>query len=319
MTELTILKGKDSQEAAQVLAAVTRSLLPQPGIAEISSLPALDSNVIESVLKEIRQLLRVPEGDFSRDTQSKIYAFLSSEISRVVFSSTSEKSAKDRLGNKGQLRPDQYQVVISENTTKAIEDLGNRKSHVIDAITHPDEIVHLQASHADAAEDIRSTISVKSVAAKRTDDEFTMLVITRREGQTQDVGAAFRVYPSEVDLRESKHPLHVLKAFVETYGLSFQLGDVISKYLENEVISVSPSVREDLMLSRKGPIPIEGIRGTYYQSFFAGAETRVQAPHSEVTVRVLFAFVIDISKYAATMRRHRVQLTPEELWKFDVI
>ncbi|HKG47613.1 MAG TPA: hypothetical protein VKB02_12840 [Pyrinomonadaceae bacterium] len=321
MTELTTLRDKDSREAARVLAALSSSLLPEPGIAETSSHSALDSGVLKSVLAEIRQRLRVSKDDFSINTQSKIYAFVSREISKAALANTSEKNVKDRLGNKGELRPSQYQVLMGEENTRAvIEALGNKKSHVIEAVTHPDEFVHLQASYTSEDEDIRPTISIKSVIGKRAEDDFILLVISKREGQIQQVGPVFRIYHSEVDLRDIRQPFDILRAFVREYGLTFQIGSVVSKFIENEVIGVSRSLFNSSFSAPKALKPIEGTKGTYYVPFIAGAETHVQAPHSEeATMRVLFAFVVDISKYATTMRRHKVQLTPSEHWRFPTI
>ena len=143
-------------------------------------------------------------------------------------------------------------------------------------------------------------------------------VISYREGEIQELDAAFRVYRSEVDVRDVHNPLDVLKAFVRTYGLTFKLGNVVAKFVENEIIGNSRSIGREIPVSQVMQ-PIEGAKGTYYCRVVAGAETYVQAPQVAATARVLFAFVIDISRYAVTMRRHKVQLTPEEHWKFPTI
>lgn len=318
MLELNTLRGIDSREAARVLAALSRTLLPDPGIAESSSKPEMDADVLESLLAEIRHRLRIRDDDFSLDTKSKIYDFLSRELSKAALADTSEKSVKDRLGNKGELRPDQYGVVISEQTTQIIEALGNKRHHVIDAITHPDSVVHLHGSYTGEDDDVRPTISIKSVSGRRADHDFILLVISYREGQVQEIEAAFRVYRSDVEIRATSNPMDILKAFVQTYGLTFQVGSEVSKYIENQVLGVNPFGPYDIAL-QKEMHPLDGAKGDYYYPVIAGAQTHIHAPHSQtVTVRIVFAFIVNISKYAATLRRHRVA-PPEMHLKFLTI
>ena len=125
MTELTTLQGRDPREAARVLAALSSSLLPQPGIPELITHPDIDPDILKSVITEIRHHLRVPDGDFSLTTQSKVYAFVSREISKVALANTSEKTLKDRLGNKGELRPSQYQVRYKRGKNESFRGFGD--------------------------------------------------------------------------------------------------------------------------------------------------------------------------------------------------
>ncbi len=196
--------------------------------------------------------------------------------------------------------------------------MGSRRHHVIDAVTHPDEVVHLHGSYTASDKDVRPTISIKSVPGKRLDDDFILLVISYREGQIQEIETGFRIYRSEVDVRGINNPLDLMKAFVHTYGLTFQLGNKVSKYLENEVLGVNPFGPHEISL-QKEMSPLEGSTGDYYYPVIAGAQTHIHAPHSEtVTVRILFAFVVGISKYALTLRRHKV-LPPGAHVKFLAI
>jgi hypothetical protein len=162
------------------------------------------------------------------------------------------------------------------------------------------------------------TISIKSVVNKRVEDSFFLLVISDRKGLIQTPLGVFRVYPSDVDLNSMSQPLDLVRAFVATFGLTFRLGNIVSSFMVNEVVK-----REedgpilDLFDQAEDELEIlSAPAGTYYLPLIFHGATRFRGTEGEVLSEIFIAFVIDITKYAATLRKHNFHTIPEREWRF---
>lgn len=315
MSSITSFKDKDPKELARLLSAVSSSLLPNPGIDEVIIQTSKDADLVRTVLTEIRTRLRVPEGDNSVDAQSRIYAFLSQEISKASLADVDLSRLKSRLANKGELHPSQYEVRFSDHFA-ILETLGIRKSHVTEAITHPDEVIHIKAKHLSEDRDPRLTISIKSVPNKRAEDSFILLVVSTRKGQVQEAIGAFRVYFSDVDLTNVSGPIDVIRAFVNTYGLTFSLGNSVSKFLYNEAIEVHQFLPQQMFKYMK---PVEGQAGTLYIKFLVGGDMQLHGTDATVFAEVILGFMVNLTRYFTTLRKHNVNLAPEAESRFPRI
>jgi hypothetical protein len=318
MSDLNALKNRDPEEVARILSMISNSLIPNPGIEESARRKVLDPEFVRSMLTEIRKKLRIPESDNSVKAQSRIYAFLSEEISKAALANTDMERIKTRLGDKGELHPSQYQVTFAPRF-ELLEALGMRRPHIIEAVVHPDQSTHLRAKTT--LQDPQCTISIKSVLNNKTEDNFSVIVLSTREGQVQEVLCAFRAYESEVNLKNLYAPLDVVRSFVETYGLSFRIGQVISKFMHNEVLKFdefSPILdQSDQALDKLKPI--EGKRGDHYLPLIIHGTSNIRGVGTEVWDEIYLAFIIDMTKYVATLRKHHVQLPPESSWRFSQI
>lgn len=308
MSKLTLLRDKDPKEVAKLLSVISSSLLPNPGIDQIIHQSGTDEEFVKAILGEVRERLRVPEGDESVNTLSRIYDFLSNEISAATLAHTDINKIKSRLGKRGYLHPSQYQVAF-RYSFGASEILGERKSNIVEAVTHPDRVDNLRASHLPETDDPRITISLKSITPQRTEDRFKLIILSYREGSAQEVDCAFRAYFDEVDVEESDEPLNVLRSFVNTYGVTFRLGDIIGKFVHNEISSFGLE-----FMTRPAALsiqPLEGQKGNYYYPLAAGASTSIAGAKGGLVSSIVLAFAIDITRYMSSLRRHHVQVVPE--------
>lgn len=312
MNNLNALKDKEPKEVARLLSVVSSTLLPNPGIAEVIHKTGSDPEFVKAVLAEIRNYLRVPESDRSIQTQSRIFAFLSQEISRAALANANMSSLKARLGNKGALHPSQYEVRFTDYFDRC-EALGTRKSHVIEAVTKPDKVMNPRPKYLSEDNDPRVTVSIRFVGSKKVEDRFSLIVTSSRDGQCQTVGAAFRAYLSDVDLTNINEPLDMVRSFVNTYGLTFRLGNKVSKFMHNEIISSdSPLSRERLKNIEMLDKPKEDL----VWPVFAFNITQVRGTDNEILTEVILGFVLNVSKYVATLRKHHVHLSSEAEEKF---
>jgi hypothetical protein len=310
MSILNSLKDKDPKEIARLLSLTSSYILPNPGLKEPQLRSDSDLDVAQDLLQEIRDQLNVSQDDFSIKTQSRIYAFLSEEISKAAFTNVDLSNLKTRLGNKGELHPSQYQISFFDDFVNH-EALGDSKRHIIDAVTQPDNLTHLHAKYAIDEFDPRVTISIKAVSGKRTEDRFILFVISHREGQTQRVHCAFRAYPSDMDLNNANEPIEIVRAFVNSYGLTLRIGSSVSKFMHNETVSID----ETISLTDQWEI-LDGQKGDSYWTYINGGITRFQASSAEKITEVVLAFALDISRYTTTLRKHNVRFSLEAKKKF---
>jgi hypothetical protein len=303
MSKLSVLKDKDPKETARLLSMVSVSLLPNPGIHQVLAEGEKDSEFVKAVLTEIRDRLRLPQGDNSIMTQSLIYSFLSEEISRAALANVDLNELRSRLGNKGELHPSQYEVRFRDNFS-VLEYLGIRKSHAAQAVTHPDQTTNVKAKYL--PEDPHVTISIKTVTGKRIEDKFILLVISERKGQVQEVGFAVRVYLSDVDLSDVSEPLDVLREFNNSFGSPFRYGEVKSIFMHNEIVRVGNRVADPNLVElldgakRKGRAPV-----------LISGPTRLRGKDNEILSEVVLGFVVNIPKYVKMLRKHNVYIAPE--------
>jgi hypothetical protein len=118
-------------------------------------------------------------------------------------------------------------------------------------------------------------------------------------------------------LSESNEPLVFLKAFVNTYGLRFRFGDYSGNLALDEPVGFPLGVRPDD--PRHHPKPTEGLVDTPYCPISIGAVKDSQVLSNTRYHRVGIAFVLDVSKYVAALRKHNAQVIPEDQWRFPRI
>lgn len=312
MSKLTALRDKDPKEVVRLLSVVSSSLLPNPRIEEVIHQTGRDPEFVRAILSEIRKYLRVPEDDQSIKTQSQIHAFLSQEISRAVLTGQAVSNVKARLGNRGELHPSQYEVSFQGADPEEYEATGLRQSNIIEAVTHPDNVVNIKAKYLLEDRDPRTTISIKFVATKRADDNFIVLVVTTREGYIQTVRLAVRVYHSDVKLNDLNDPVEITRSFVNNFGLTFKLGDSVSRFMFHEPIRLERSFNKYNPLD-KNIKALDKPKENIFGGVVTGGETGIKGPGGEYTGEVVLGFIFDMSTYLESIRKHHVNVRPDAI------
>lgn len=311
MSNLITLRDRSQPERLRLLRESSASLLPSPGVGE-DLIRIENERAVKDLLIEIRQHLNLSETDTSVRARSRILGLLSAEISEVVFAGADFTTVESRLGERGALHPSQYQVAFGEHI-EVLENLGTRRNHLADAILRPDKLLHMQPKYLTGSADPRITISVKYVDTKRVEDKFAFLVFSQRKGRFQEVMGGFRAYRDEVDLRNANEPLEVLHSFIKRYGVTFRIRDgAPTTLLENDIISVSTSF-ENLWRHELRPV---AVAGQVLWPLLAGDVTDLLDPEGGVLGEVTLAFLLNLSEYIETLRRHKVNVPPDLLSRF---
>jgi hypothetical protein len=299
---LATLQNKAPKEVLSLLSAVSTTLLPNPNVGEPKQQFEDKTELIDSVIKEIRHRLNIPDNDNSISAQSKIFDFLSKEISNIALSDENIRKVKKRLGSRGELPLNQYKIAFL-HTFESAESFGEKKSHVIEIIKSPDKFVHTNSRYVllDNEDKYGFTLITKLVTPKRLQDKFIQMVFSRRQGDTLFIMGALRAYLSEMNLNQLDNPLDILKVFVDTYGLTFRVNNLTSRLIENDVTELEHATPADVKI-------LDGQIGNFYLPILIANQSALAGTvnNSSRLTELLLCFVIDLTKYFVTLKKHNV-------------
>ena len=112
---LNTLKDLKPDEAVQVIAGATQSFLPDPGIADPPDENPIFQALHSSVLTEVRERLGISEAEESPETRTKLLECLTDEMTALILDDADIPAIKERLGQRGDLRPDQYTIKFEKD------------------------------------------------------------------------------------------------------------------------------------------------------------------------------------------------------------
>jgi len=292
---LSALQSYDPPEAERILAGLTQRFLPDPGIDPPPALDIEQVKVYEQVMGEIRQRLHLPATDESREAKTKVLQYLNTAMTELILRSANIPTIKARLGQRGDLRPDSYKVKFGDSFDNGAGKRGIRRAHVESALRAPDAVEHLLRELLPDAMYPAFSLYLKHQGETGV-HAFSLLVMTQREGDTQSVETAWRVYHADVDLSQARSPLEVLRAFTEVYGMEFQVGD--SPFAKFFLYSTVP-------WDDKTDTTFIGGRGPMENRIFE-QHVIVRVDKSSRLIVVSLAYAIDIGRYTNDLRRHGV-------------
>jgi len=310
---LESLKHHSPRERERILSRVVLSLMPDPELDPQSTISVENQLIHQRILEEIQ-----PSG-----TANKLGLFqrLSREISIATFSQVRKDDVKARLGQKGLLRQDLYKIELSEGFKKGTTRFGISLTDAEEALRRPEAVEHLLPDHFDQSGNQPSfTLILKTPRVKRRNDAFTLLVLSKREGTVQTVLAAWRVYHSDINISAPLRPLGVLIAFADRYGFPITVGSKTANFILYEKISVKGALSEMI----KGPSGIKMSLNQFTQQIQFSVDPGVslncqthlfvrvtKSPPIQIdgtVLEVALAFIVDLERYAADLRRHGVAI-----------
>jgi hypothetical protein len=237
---LEMLRERDSSSTAKILAAAALATSPNARSDDDSS-PLESNRDVDRLLNEVLHQLKLDPADKSPAAAAQVSRYLSQAL-KETFKDRFD-SALRRAGQSGRLPTSLYDVEVPPNASSVFYPLGVRFKNLEEAVRFPDDYQHLMTQLASA-----ENKDVISLFMKRVDGvvggAFWLLVQTHRGGTKQIIQAAWRVYPDLVNLDEAAEPLHVLRAFVDVYGMPFLLNGKEIRFLESELVpaNIEPMV-----------------------------------------------------------------------------
>jgi hypothetical protein len=285
---LATLQRLDQRTAEGVLAAAALATSPDPGIDNPLRQYSLQA---AEVLGEIRHLLRIKSDDNSLRSKFAIDNFLAEALQKSILSPGTSTEALKRVAQLGRLAPALYTVVQPKGFADNFYALGVSANHVDDAVRRPDDYQHLMAETLVGSPDEKTiSLFMKGVMSRDQRKRHWLLVQTHRSGIDQVAQAAWRLYPSEIDLSQAATPLDALKAFVNVFGCPIKVGDKEGLFIESDAFPYGTEVK--VRWSEAPP-----------DHFFSTSMLRDPTKREFL---VGTTYCINISKYRDTLRAHGV-------------
>ena len=300
---LETLKKYDSNDAQRTLADVVSYLLPDPGIYPETDTQIAGKLLRESVLVETRKTLGLDEEDDSLEARSRILSFLGDQISENVLNQIDLDDVETRLGLKGHISPDRYQINFTNYFRQAMAYFRVTEEEVNQTLTQPNGLQHLAPEKEQDGSPAGASLYVRNFDQGK--NKHLLLILSKRKGKTQAPFCAWRVFYSDVDLMTVRTPVEALKAFTDVYGLRFQLGDLRpAKFYLRETVKAPVGLQVGNWLPADKYIKLPG-------GLADAACCRIERYTPIGFVIFQLVYCVDMKKYRRDLERHGYRLPPK--------
>lgn len=274
-----------------ILANLTLGMLPNPGISDEPSLP---TELRDRLVHEIRIRLRLKRDDTSPKAMAKIYDLLAKEIERVALAKVDIKEIRSRLGQRGDLAPSLYTIIFMDSFSGSKE-RGVRQGDVERTLRTPDSVEHLNPELLGMTRSRATSLYLKEFRNDKTPrNSYSLLVFCTRIGYKQQVGDAWQIFHSDVNITQAKTPLDVLRILVRKYGFEFKLGEKTGSFFWHERVQIKDPSKPNTFLE----IP----KRPSVDMAVTWSPGRIEKNVLEVT----YAFGINNTAYEADLREHGI-------------
>lgn len=296
MTTLQSLRKLPQSDRASILAGVVQRLTPSPHAGE-TDVPASVRAAVDQAEQDLMKLLGVVSFDDAKD-RAKALRFLSTAIREISMPASTIKNVRERVGDKGSLPLNLYNITFGEGWDKSSERLGVSKAEARLAVQTADGIQHFTNGEHSKEGVEATTLLVKHYFSR---DPYTLIVIAGRSGATLRVDGAWKSFYSDVPSEPLAEPVQFLEAFVSVFGLPMEIHGTKRKLVVYESFPRLPGESkfqvhvDNLVEGERHPFVV---RSTWqfgsYQMFVA------------------LAFAVDLTKYHACLNSHGVPVN--QVW-----
>ena len=295
---LPSLRNQTPKEIEGILASLTLDMLPNPGIGRTPS--DLSEDVRDRLIQEIRISLGLKMDDKSPAAMSKIYDYLAREMGHAALADVDIKEVKTRLGDRGELAPPLYKIVFMDSFKNGSKRRGVDERTVELTLQSPDSVEHLRPELFGITSKRATSLYLKQfINSGQPLKSYSLLVFCTRLGYVQQVGDAWQIFHSDVDLSKAKTPLDVLKALVGKYGFEFQIGERKASFFWHERVPISRRVPFNEIIRFPNQPNVD-----FAISWSPG---EIQDNYVELT----YAFGINNTAYEADLVRHGIRIKPD--------
>jgi hypothetical protein len=293
LSELPVEQQKDA------LASATKRLLPHSETEPQNLL--VSSQLVERMLQEIRDKLKIQSENNSPEAYAKILDYLSQTLSSLL-TETDPAKIKARLGERGELSPPDYRIVYPRDFSNFEKGLAIRPAYIREALTDPTAVQHLSSEKPDIPTSVFPSLSFYSkVHLDRRGQRFSLIVQSIREGDVQRVYSAWRVYHDDIEMPDVYSPLEVFRGFVSKYGDDVVVrGESLGHLLLYKIL---PGVEAD---------DIEGLKEPT-EDTLRTLQIKCESDPAKNVSYFTFAYYINLERYCADLLRRGVEVRPDQL------
>jgi hypothetical protein len=298
-SNLPSLKNQSAEEVQGILASLTLDMLPNPGISGVPS--DLTADVRDRLIQEIRISLGLKRGDNSPEAMSRIYDYLAREMGHAALANVDIKEVKTRLGDKGELAPPLYKIVFTDSFKNGSTRRGVDERIVELTLQSPDNVEHLRPELLGLTSRRATSLYLKQFINNTSSfNSYSLLVFCTRVGYVQEVGNAWQIFHSDVDLSKAQTPLDVLKALIGRYGFEIQIGEKKAAFFWHELVPISRH------------LPFNDLIKLPHEPNIDFAITWSPGEIRDNTLELTYAFGINYTVYEADLAKHGIRVNPAD-------
>lgn len=302
---ISILDKLERRQAEQLLSAMARRLLPDPGIAP--PVMDIDEQLYSTLEAEARRALNLSAKDASEEARGKLLRLVADEITRLTLSKEQEASVKNRLGSRGDLRLNQYRLKFPQWFDEIDGRQGVRTVQATtNALRSVDEIEKITGSKTADGGEQTIALALKRMGKRYDVDKYVYLAEIIFHNTQIDVEHCWKIYNKDIDLLSDDSPLTTLEKFVSVFGLDFSIfGRPFTKLIihdlmpaTDEMMGLKPSRRPTPLQSRDfrflldAPVPIQ-----------LCSNARVS---SAGVLELALIYAVNMNKYADAMKKRGI-------------
>lgn len=286
---LSTVKKLDKRTRAGILAQVSRKFLPTFENFSLDSQASVGRGVVDEINKKFSSPVQ-GISDLKLDIVRKV---LLNEIRASVVDGTQIKSVRERVGQKGLLRTDLYDIRFNQSFIETNVGLGVSKDLVTKTIGKPLAIDHLFPEKEGLTQVDSHSIFT---AMHPSIGGCVVLVLTVRKLATLFVDGGWLMFLEDLNLHDVPTPLELLKAFAEHYGADLKNDEGTCKFIFQKSFPMQVGQSEQIFL--------EVVRLDN-----ESIDTRLSFSTTHAQFQIALAFTIRLFKYVGDLKRHSVSIT----------
>jgi hypothetical protein len=215
------LREMDQKAAAGILTRAAFALENSGNPAADPTVPN-EASLRAEVIREARSRVGVAQTDDGPDAIAKVCDYLDSQSDQLLGPADTDAALR-RLAERGDLPSDLYEIIIGDNIAK---DLGRRftleQRLIIATIRFPHHEQHYGRSKSSREPSLISLFA-RRFKTRWPFKDFTMLVGASRAGLILKVEQAWRLYDSQIDMKNNKDLVELLRRFATKYGAEIEI------------------------------------------------------------------------------------------------
>lgn len=282
---LATLRKLDKPHRRAVLSAVASRLTPSPFEDEDQAIPPEE----RSLIGELGQRFGFSGLNIPDRLRPAVERMITTELRDSLVETGDISHVRERVGQKGLLRPDLYDIGFSPAFTGTSAKMGVSKDLAYRCVSSPTAVEHL-------APDEWGLIGLEAQSVfsipHPTVSGCTVLAITVRKNAAHTVDASWLAFHDVLGCNVDDRPTAVLKRFVDHYGDEITVGGMTSKFI---ILTSSQAVSNTAVLTRTTTDPAD-VRVTIWRSKMG-------------IVYVGLAYAIKVLPYLADLAAHGIKCT----------
>lgn len=285
---LATVKKLDKHTRAGVLADVSRRYLPSVDDLSFTLGRGDEDRVVDEISSKFSGAFRGRDEAYL----PLVHRMLFNELRASVYGNSEIKNVRERVGQKGLLRTDLYDIKFNESFLSRSAKMGVSKDIATQIISHPLAVEHIFPEK----EGLTQVDSHSLFTGFHPSYPGSLVVVLAiRKLATLSVNGAWLMFLEDMNLAEPLPPVAMLKAFANFYGVMLRAGESESRFIYQTSVPMKIGEQQFVI---EWTNPTGGAIDTRF-SFAAGMGQ----------ANIALAFAIEVERYLADLKKRKVRIT----------